>query len=91
MTPIQHGRMLESLVKYKIHGINSVSGAGRSANNNVFYDTYEAAYEKCLQYMRSSNSPDNGFVIMKTCAIVKHNEPPVSTYVVRDSGQIKEI
>lgn len=78
---------LNAAVKYKIHAITSVNGLGRSVNNNVFYDTFAEAEEKCHEYLLKDPRCD-GFVIMKTCAIIKRQIAPTTTYMVRDSGQI---
>ncbi len=77
---------LQSLVKYKIHGINSVGGVTRSSNNNIFYDSYKQAHEQCMEYMRRPGSV--GFVIMKTCAIIRAATPPLEVHVVQGSGRI---
>ena len=78
-----------SVIKFKIHGTASVIGSARSANNNVFYDTFEEAHAKCLEYMRKSDAPVDGFVIMTTCAIIRPVHAPVETMLVRDNGSIE--
>jgi hypothetical protein len=91
MPTITETRALKDAVKYKIHAVNSVNGVGRSANNNVFYDTYAEAYDRCMQYMAKGEVQCGGFVIMKTCAIFRFNTPPISVYAVRDSGKIEGV
>lgn len=77
--PKSYGLKDHNLIKYKIHGIDSVTGESRSANNNVFYDTLEEAVAQCRTYLaRPSNC--SGFVIMKTAAVVKPVEAPIKVF-----------
>jgi len=78
-----------NVIKFKIHGVNSATGLQRSSNNNIFYDTFEAAHAKCLEYMNRSDAPANGFIIMTTCALVKPVWAPVKTYLIRETGRIE--
>ena len=77
---------LNSAIKYKIHSYNSAVGVSKSANNNVFYDTYEQAYLKVLDYMRIDSRV--GYVIMKTCAVIVPETPPVAHYVLADDEMV---
>lgn len=79
----------EDLVKYKIHAIETVAGSRRSANNSVFYDTYEQAEAKCREYLRRGDC--TGFVIMKTFGIVRIADPPIRVYGVMADDDIQEI
>jgi len=90
MTTIREAQQLRDAVKFKIHAITSVNGVGRSANNNVFYDTFEQAEAKCQEYLRKDTGCE-GFVIMTTCAIIKRQVAPTSTFLVRESGMIEEV
>jgi hypothetical protein len=61
--------------KFKIHGIDSVTGASRSANNNKFYDSYdeaETAARKCVAQDRCS-----GIVIFQAIALIEAASPPI--------------
>lgn len=84
---------LPSLIKYKIHAIDTVRGNRTGANNSVFYDTYEEAEKKCKEYLkRGGDSYSLGFVIMKTYTIVKPvTVPPVKVYSVMADGNIQEL
>ena len=74
---------MRDLIKYKIHSISSVGGLARSANNNVFYDTYEEALEMVESYMRRDKcSP--GFVITKTFAIIQPVAAPIKITLTED-------
>lgn len=79
----------EDLVKYKIHAIDTVAGNRRSANNSVFYDTYDEALAKCQEYLRRGDCV--GFVIMKTFGIVRLADPPIREYGVMADDKIMEI
>lgn len=78
------GESIRNAVKYKIHAINSVNGVGRSANNNVFYDTFQEAETKVHEYLAKGDC--QGFVIMRTIAIYKQQQAPITTYVVKEAG-----
>lgn len=78
--PKSYGLRDYDLIKYKIHGVPSVAGESHSANNNVFYDTLDEAIDKCCSYMSKTNAPARGFVIMKTCAVIKPVEAPVKVF-----------
>ena len=80
---------LPHLIKYKIHAIDTVAGSRRSANNSVFYDTYEEAEAKCKEYLRKGDC--GGFVIMKTYTIVKPATAPVRVYGVMADDDIQEL
>jgi len=78
-------RDLSGAVKYKIHSLTSVGGVAKSANNNVFYNSYEEAADKCREYLRQPSSCD-GYVIMKTCAVIERASTPVAEYILVDGG-----
>lgn len=80
---------LKHLEKFKIHSLDSLTGITRSANNNVFYNTYEDALKQVHSYMRHTPSAD--FVIMKTYAVFQHARAPITTHIFHDSGEIKEV
>lgn len=91
MTTLREAAEIRNAVRYKIHAVNSVNGVGRSANNNVFYETYEEAEARVQEYLSRGETSHGGFVIMKTIAIFKPIQAPIATYMVRDSGLIEEL
>lgn len=65
---------------WKLHGIDSVTGKSRSANNSTFYDTYEEALAAAKTYCSRANQPCPGIVIYKAHTFVapaKPIEPPL--------------
>ena len=78
----------EDLVKYKIHALETVAGCRRSANNSVFYNTYDEALAKAKEYLARGDC--TGFVIMKTYGIVRTAEPPVREYLVGAEDVVEE-
>jgi len=80
--------------RYKIHGYDTVTGLSTSANDNVFYETFEKAHEKCQQYL-TTGGYGNGknatlFVIFKTYAIVQLERVPTVTYTLA-GGKVEEM
>lgn len=84
--------MSRSPIKYKIHGLDSVQGVIRSANNNVFYDTLEEAIEQAKIYLANPRNDNcSGYVIMKTHTIIKRAQAPIERFEVGADDVIYEV
>jgi hypothetical protein len=78
--------------RYKIHAYDTVTGLRSSSNNNVFYETFGEAHNKCKEYLRTQqNSPVDAYVIMKTYAIVQRAAVPTVAYQLMQDGKVLEI
>ena len=66
---------------WKLHGIDSVTGKSRSANNATFYNSYEEALAAAQSYVGRDNKPCPGIVIFKAYSLVMP-VPPVKPSVV---------
>lgn len=62
---------------WKLHGIDSVTGKSRSANNATFYESYDEALAAAKTYCSRGNNPCPGIVIFKAYQLVTPVAAPV--------------
>jgi hypothetical protein len=82
--------MSNFITRYKICALDTGTGLKDLPKDNVFYETFEEAEEKCQEYLRNSSA--GAFVIFQSCAIVKVDRQPLITYWMdHEDGCAREI
>ncbi len=70
---------------YKIHCLNAAMGISRSAGNDTFYTTEDAALGAARRYVSYNSSPV--MVIYKAHVLVRRNQPPVEVLSIDHDGE----
>ena len=72
---------------YKIHHHSVAYGWGKSAGNDVFYETEEEAIEMASSYCNPPHTA-TGMVIYKAYLLIRPSKPPVEVLSIRRSGEV---
>ncbi len=72
---------------YKIHGLNTANGLSRSAGNDTFYETEDAALEAARSYVARGSCSDS-MVIYKAHVLVRRSHPPMEVLSVGHNGEV---